>query len=297
MSLSFTLKQLRFTFELQAGQTFPGTSSRTLRVSGLRASVTAESLGQIYGTCTVRIFGMAQADMNKLPFFTYNPLNVGTTPTDMRVETNDGTGWFTLFKGQIVEAGPDYSAAPDVALTVLARSLYFQALETAAPLSYPGTVQVSAIVADIAAGMGRQFENNGVDGTITDAYLPGTRCDQLTAVTSQAQPRISWYDDAASNTIALCPILQPRAGQAFRVSGETGMVGYPTYDNVGPTVEIMYNPAVRIGSAVNIQSDFTFANGSWTVYNIVTEVSGETPGGPWFSKLKCARHAVGGIAQ
>lgn len=295
MTMSFAQKQLRFTFVLD-GDLFPGTTSNTLQISGLRASVTVEAQGDIYGSCSARIFGMSQDDMNKLPFFTFNPRSIGQSV--MRVESNDGiTGWFRVFEGQIIEAGPDYSAVPDVALTVLARSLYTEALRPVNARSFPGTVSVASIAEGIITAMGRKFENGGVTSTITDAYLPGTLTDQLDALMSHAQPPATWYDDPPNNAIAICPVLQPRAVAVFKISSITGMAGYPTYNNLGPAVEVLYNPSIRIGGRVEIDSDLIFANGLWTVIQITTELSAETPNGPWFSKLQCVRYAIGGVPQ
>lgn len=293
---SFTRKQLRFTFTLEAGRTFPGTSSSQLRLEGLRASIDLTSAGLLYPEVTARIFGMRQADMNLLPFFgpPGNPRAVA--PATFLVESNDGGGWLAVFQGQIVLAGPDYSAAPDVCLAVDARSLYFGSVSPGDVRTYPGTVLVATVASAIAADMQARFENNGVTATVTNPYLPGSNGAQLQTLAEWAG--VDLYVDEKDNTVVLCNRLQPRANlQPVLLNAQSGMIGYPTYDNIGPTVEVLYNPAIRIGGKVQIDSEFSFANGEWTVFHMSTSLSSETPSGPWFSSLQCCRFLVGGTPQ
>lgn len=286
---SFTRKRLRFTFALHDA-VFPGTTSSTLVLEGLRATVNLVTAGKIYGQCSVQIFGMRQEDMNLFPFVGPRNNARAISLASLLVESNDGDGWLAAFTGQIVTAGPDYSAMPDVALLAEARSVYFGAINPAVPSSYPGTVDVATIASNIAAGLQMRFENNGVTAQLTDPYLPNTLGAQLTLLADQTNVDI--YVDPVDDVVVLCNRLQPRQGRAVLLSPASGMIGYPTMDVTGPTMQTYYNPAIRIGGKVQIDSAFSVANGEWTVFTISSSLSSEMPNGPWQSSVVCNRIPV-----
>jgi hypothetical protein len=84
---------------------------------------------------------------------------------------------------------------------------------------------------------------------------------------------------------------------------DTGLVGYPTFDNVGIAITVFYNPGVTFGGAVQIEmtnelSIRTKANiattptesgdtimTSWWVNGISIYLESEKPNGAWFMDI------------
>lgn len=280
---SFTKKQLRATFQLSNQQTFDG-ANNTLTIAGLRMIANIRSAGApLAPEISLQVFGMLQSDMNILTALQYKSLAVNRNT--VTVEANDGSGWSTVFSGQIITAGPDYAAAPDVMLRVFAQTLYFEAINPAPPSSYTGQTDVAVIVENIAKAMGKTFENNGVEGNFLDSpYLPNTSAEQLKEVVAQAN--IDLYVDG--DTIAICPKGQPRTGTVVVLNAQSGLIGYPTIDNTGVHATCVFNTGLKFGGPVQIQSDVPKANGTWYIYSLDHTLEAEKPGGAWMSQLGCS---------
>lgn len=280
---SFTKKQLRATFELTNQETFDG-AHNALTIAGLRIVANLKYAGApLAPELSLQIFGMLQSDMNILTTLQYKPLAVNRN--NVTLEANDGSGWSTVFSGQIITAGPDYAAAPDVVLRVHAITLYFEAINPAPPSSYTGQTDVAVIVQNIATTMGKTFENNGVQGVFLDSpYLPNTAAAQLKEVVEQAG--IDLYIDG--DTIAICPKGQPRAGTVVLLNAQSGLIGYPTIDNIGVHAACVFNTGLKFGGPVQIQSDVPKANGTWYIYALDHALESEKPGGMWTSQLGCS---------
>lgn len=291
---SFTRKLLRFTFVLSNNAVFEGTGSNTLTVTGLRATVNTKGSGlPAFPEAEGRINGLRQDDMNALTALANvvssgSPLPFQRNTVLIEADSGNGQGWSTVFAGQIVSAGPDYTGAPDVALRFFARAMFFESINPANVTSYTGATDVATIVSAIAAKIGKVVENNGVEGIMLDSpYFAGTLGDQLKAVAEQAG--IDVYNEFSDNVIAICPKGQPRRLPTWELSPASGLVGYPTLDSRGfIQAHAIYNPAFRFGGRLTIRgSDVPRANGEWLIGAMSNQLETIKPGGNWFSDLLC----------
>ena len=173
---TYSVKNLRITFTLtNSNAVFPGTSANQLQVAGLRMSAVIKGSGiPAFPEASVRIYGMAQQDMNALAIVQVQGGTPEYTRNTVQIEADSGNGYTFIFSGQIYQAGPDYSNAPEVCLFVHAQAAGFDQLTPANPTAYPGTANVADIVEQIASKMSMAFENDGVTGTLTNAYYSGT---------------------------------------------------------------------------------------------------------------------------
>lgn len=289
MAKTFTIKQLRFTFTLANNATFPGTNSNVLKVGGvapgLRAVATIMGSGlPAFPSAEFSIWGMRQTDMVALTSLQFQPLAM--LRNTVQCEANSGQGWTTVFIGQIVQAGPDWSNKPDVPLNVSARLLAFESLNPAAPTSYTGPTDVASIISSMAAQLKKSFYSNGVKTQLSAPYFSGTLAEQLRSAAAHAG--IALYADPGSNTIEICPAGVPRNLPSFNLSPASGLVGQPQLDyNRGfVKVRAYFNPAFRFGGPLTVSgSDVPTANGSWCIGTITNSLSSLMPGGPWFSEM------------
>jgi hypothetical protein len=282
MATSFSQKSIRITFSLTS-QVF-GNGSNTIVLEGYRTIVHVVCGGQpAWTTAKVQIFGMSQADMNSMTRLSWDPR--GILPNDILIETNDGSGWQTVFVGSMQESGPDYSSAPDVALVALCQTVYDTALNPAVPSSYPKGTSVATVASALATAMSRNFENNGVTATLPAIYLVGSYPEQLRQVCRIAN--VNLFDD--HETFAISPQGQPRQTTQVVLSPQSGMIGYPTLDNTGIQFGCLYNPAIIFGGQVFVQGDVPGANGQWWVTSMDHTLESEKPGGAWFSYLRCQK--------
>lgn len=291
MSGTFTLKQLRFTFTLspQNPAQFSG-SGNTLVIVGAKASATITCAGMpAFPAVDFYIYGLKQSDMNALTSLVFS--NPSQSPPQTRntvvIEANSGQGWYMVFNGQILTAGPDYSSVPEVPLHGTAQFLGFESLAPTAALSYPGpSTPVATIAQDISNAMGRGLiENNGVTASLTGPwYFDGTSTKQLRKL--KAAAGIDMYPDGIG-PIAICPAGVPRNFTPF-VLTPPQYQKYPVLDyNRGyVNLSAYFQPAFRFGGPVTVQgSAVPLANGTWRIGTLKHRLSSVMDGGPWFSDM------------
>lgn len=296
---TFTVKNLRVTFTLtNSNAVFPGTNANQLQVQGLRMSAVVKGSGiPAFPELSLRIYGLAQQDMNALAIVPVQGGKPEYTFNTVQVEADSGSGFTFIFSGQIFQAGPDYSAAPDVCLFVHAQSAGFDQLTAANPTAYPGVANVADIVANLASKMSMAFENDGVTGTLTNAYYSGTLASQLKKVCQDAN---IYYAMENQNLLVISPAGVARKNiDAWVLTPTSGLVGYPeVLGNGYLNVRSIFNPAFRQNGPVKIQgSDVvidpqlpktlnSLADGSWIIGPLTHTLESQKPGGAWFTDMK-----------
>lgn len=289
MSSSFgAVKQLRASLVLPQGN-FPGTDNNTLVLTGLRMSAQFQQVGQWTNSCDLRIWGMKQADMNAVTVLFGQGgqiININAVAL-LILESNDGSGWYQVFEGQFIEGGPDYSQQPDVHLHVVAQTGAGQQYLTADPSSYRGAQDVATLAKQLASLMDFEFENNGVQATVTNPYLPGTLMDQFRAL-SESAPFDYYFD--AKGTLIICPRNQSRQGKTpIPVNPQTGLVGYPTLTRFGVELTVLFSPSIQPGWPIQVSgSTVPGCDGTWFPYALANDLESIVTSGRWFSQLKCA---------
>lgn len=172
---------------------------------------------------------------------------------------------------------------PDVFLQIQAIGGYVNKLTPIPPTSYNGPLDAATVMAQLAGQMGYTFENNGVSVQLSSPYLPGTAMDQARELAEQAG--IALYLD--NNVLAITPLNQPRNTASIpEISAQSGLVGYCTYDGRSVNFKTLFNPAIKFGGQIQVQTDTPpGAAGQWYVASVSHSLSSEKPGGPWFSQV------------
>jgi hypothetical protein len=274
-------KELRFVITLGAGS-FGSSNANTITLQGYRAIVDIDKAGgMLMGTLRAQIYGVSQADMNAIA--TYKYYKKGASPNAVQVFAIDGVQESLIFSGNIVNAWGDYNAQPDVFLMIQSQAAYFAQINPAAPTSYKGGIDAVSAMQQLATNMGLTFENNGVSGIqLANQYLPNTTLEQ--AKTLAAAAGIWLYVDIG--VLAIAPVNGVRLGVTPIVSPETGLNGYPTFDGVGVNFKSFFNPAIRFGGSVQIQSSIQVATGTWIAVSISLRLESEKKDGAWFMTVR-----------
>lgn len=284
---SFTKKELRLTLILAgANAVFPGTNSNQLILTGLRMSAEVQAVARLSTTADIRVWGMLQADMDALTVAWANPPIV--RDNIVILEANSGAGWSQVFRGTILEAQPQYNAQPDVYFQLQAITGYFQKVNPAPPTSYPGSVPIDEIVADLAARMGFEFIVGGdVNAVLNSPYFPGTLYDQLQQACVAANADFYFLGE----TILVTAQGKPhRERPSIVLNAQSGLIGYPCYERAGLNVMCLYDHAILCGTPILIQESIVpSANGRWYPYATTHHLESEKPGGRWLSQLFCLR--------
>ncbi|HEX7687343.1 MAG TPA: hypothetical protein VF453_06540 [Burkholderiaceae bacterium] len=260
---------------------------QSVTLSGHRVSVNVANAGGAgMPTAHVRIFGLTLSMMNQLS-------TMGQLPNAYRANTisvyagDDVIGMAKIFEGTIQEAWADMQAAPEVAFNITAFAGLIDALRRSPPLSYPGTADAAVVLSNIADRMDDvAFENNGVSVILSTPYYPGTLREQALAVVQHAG--IEW-NGIENGVLAIWPRGGSRGGLVPRIAKDTGMVGYPTYTSTGLIVTTTFNPVVRHGGQIDVESSLTPACGRWVVAMLTHDIEAEVPSGKWLTLMQVAK--------
>lgn len=295
---SFSKKQLRVTFILAGtNQVFAGTNSNTLKVTGLRISTRVKAVARLASQAEIRVYGMKAEDMNALTVAWANPPVVLDHLVILEARegehTDPETGWVQVFRGTIVEAQPEYRAAPEVYFSVLAVTGYFQKIrvDSATPTSYPDSVAADVAIGDLIDRMGFKAEITGDVGAVvlTNPYFSGTLFDQF--VSACAAAGADFY--IQGDVILVTASGKPRTTQpAVTLNRASGLIGYPVYERAGLVVGAIYDPAFSCGTPIELVSSVPSATGRWYPYAMTHFLDAEMPGGQWRSEMQCLRVLV-----
>lgn len=280
--MSIVHRKINVTFALGQG-TFGESGFDVVTLTGLRCQVDIAKAGGISkGALHLRMWGLTLDQMMQLS--KVGRLATSTQLNTVSVDVGDDAGMSNVFQGSIYQAWPDFAALPDVAFDVQAAAGWFEAIKPVPPTSYKGPVDVAVIMSDLAQQMNLGFENNGVSAILTNPYLPGTAWDQVTAAAQAAD--INFTID--SGVLAIWPRAGKRQAVPPVISPDTGLIGYPQFNATGITLRTLFNPAIRQGATVQVQSELKPACGEWRVNTIAYNLSSEQPNGPWFQTLDCS---------
>lgn len=296
MANTFTEKQLQFTFVLDPANPakFQG-ANNTLQITGLRALADIDYPSfQSFPSANVRIFGMKPSDMQGLTGLTFGVLTY--TRASIQIESNDGSGWTTVFVGQIITGVTDYSGMPEVAFQITAQTLGFDLLNPATSTVFPASASVADVMRTIAAKMSNDFDDGGVTAVFPGAsHFAGTPAEQLRTAAKKAGV-VVYLDKPGIVEIGIPGV--PRNVPKVVLSPNLGnLVGYPSLDSVNLIgVTAVYSPSLRFGAPVEIKdSQQLAANGDWVIYGCTHNLSSLMPDGPWFTRMTCQPPAGFGI--
>ena len=78
---------------------------------------------------------------------------------------------------------------------------------------------------------------------------------------------------------------QPAGQSAVTISPNTGLIGYPRFAGVGVTFTTIYNPGLRFGDRIYLETSLPNATGYYSVQATAHHLSTEMPGGPWETEV------------
>lgn len=289
MGDSFQTRVLTVTMTLAHGATFASSGSNTIKLSGYRteASIT-QAGGQATGYADVNIYGMLESDMNDLTSLSFDNLIKARKKEEIFQHTilieADGV---LCFMGNIIDCWGNYNAQPDVHLQVHAVTQYFDKINPYPPTSLSQPFDVSAVMGGFAKAMGLQLENNGVNIKKASSYYSGSVMDQAAHLATQANIDL-WYQ---GYTMVIIPKGASRTFPIPFISKDTGLVSYPSFDNMGVTFRCLFNPAIHFLSTIELSSPVIRANGRWIVNSLRYTLESEKPGGAWFMDIRGGKAA------
>ena len=282
MAISFQQRKLKFTFQFATASTDKNKPPETIEFENFRSSVEIESAGGYqFAYCRGMVFGINKQVMDRLTVINYQ--NLSFMRNVVTIEATDDNGRYcVVFKGEITVSQPHYQSAPDVPLEFEARSGVIGSLAPSTANSFPGSRKVSEIMETLSKELGVAFENNGVDSVLIDQSLSGTALEKVYKVKDSANIQV-WFLPA-ENVLAIAPMGVPRKSETITISSGSGMVGWPIKRWEGVELSCLFNPSVRHGCKIKIESTVPACNGEWFIGSLYHSLSCNMPGGPWFTR-------------
>lgn len=271
--------------------TFGETGKNTVTLSGLRVAANITKAGMpSMDTGNIRVWGLTRSQLNQLtrlgkPFWYQRDNTITVRAGD------DESGMSEVFAGTMINAYADFMGMPDVSLNVTAAGSLIHLARPVAPLSFAPGAEIATIAQQIAANMDKSFMNSGVTGVLSGSvYLPGTAIDQLRALLA-AVPSIDADPNAgpAGQSLEIWPRQKPRGTQAPLLSKNTGLVGYPQFNDMGVGVTAIYQPGFIYGGRFVLETEVTPARGDWNIVGLAYDLESEVPDAPWFVDITGAR--------
>lgn len=206
---------------------------------------------------------------------------LGKTATQAQLQQNDKT---RIFRGSLVTASAQMVAAPDPFLFIECNTLNDARLVPTPPISFKGAVKASVIAKQLADFMGWGFEDAGVQTVLQNPYFCGSVSTQLSDLAQQSS--FVWIVE--NNTLSIWPVNGARLSLPSNASGvlvnaDNGLISYPEFNGIGISFSTIYNPGLRFGSQVRLETDFPNATGSYVIYGLSHHLDSEDPTGEWTS--------------
>jgi hypothetical protein len=277
--MAFTQKKIEAKITLANGM-FEGGGNFT-RISGLRTSCLIDVTGgPSCSYMSMAVFGLPLSTMNKLS-------NVGASYQSSYLNEidvfagDDESGMTLVFTGNIVTCFVDASQMPNVCLRITAQPFSFYAQKPSTAISQKGSADVGQMMQSLASEMGFGFENNDVNVKLSNPHYYGSPWQQVSQIAYDAG--IEYVVERG--VLVITPAGVPRKGDPVLISPQTGMRGYPQFNQATVIVTALFAPAVKYQGQVKVQSDLTSACGTWPVNRLQYELESMVPNGKWFMTL------------
>lgn len=290
--MTFSQKLINVQLNLANGS-FGKNGDNTATITGHRVSFVGTYAGGFsQSQAAISIWGLPLSLMNQMSTVG-NQLNQQNKNNVAVFAGESQDNMSVVFEGTIVNAFVDANNMPDVAFRIIAAPGPYHAVTPATPISIKGSADAASLVKQIAGKLGLGFENVGVNTKLANPYFAGSPWTQLQRIAKHCG--FDWTIERG--TLAIVKPGQSRKNSEIVISPQTGMVGYPAFNQATVIVRALFNPAVKHYADITVKSDLTSANGKWRVRQYDLELESMIPEGRWFMTLYgTPTNAPGGVA-
>lgn len=277
---SFTNKTIQVVMAMAEGVFQNGANQIT--VEGLPTTVDIQKQGgDERPSCTVTIGNLNIDVVKQLTTLSFRPLQ--RFKNQITVNAGEaGKQLQTIFIGDFENAYGEFQNAPTMNLMVKAIAAQHGALMATPATSVDGTEQVAKLMEQWAVEAGCTLENKGVNASVKNVVYRGSPVDK--AKTLARDVGIDLIID--DGKFIITPNGQAVDGNAVLVDPKHGLLGYPAFGNDGIEFNMIFDPNVKIGGLVKIESIVPRASGIWKVTKITTKLEAYVPnGGSWNSSV------------
>lgn len=199
------------------------------------------------------------------------------------------TGVENIFTGDVVSAIP--SPPPDRRLTLKALTQNGAKYQWTSQ-SAPKTLLLSELCLRVAKSYALRLRFEAKDKTIVNYVYNGSIAQQIKKL-EQVGDVDCFIDD---DELVVKDFGKGVRGEVRVISKESGMVGTPVLDDKGVNVTLLFDPTLRLGQQIALQSDVNkAANGQYVIYKWEAKLS--THDNDWLLTLSCNNDNIKSIAE
>jgi hypothetical protein len=283
MPKSFSIKTIQVSVTLGKG-TF-GEGGNTKTIEGLACDVSVQKPGlPEKNSAAVKIWGLKYEDMAQLTMLAFKPLESQHNLISIKAGEKGGS-LALVFQGEITSAFADFNAAPDVCMQFEADSGSYPQQIASPVATVKGSASADQLFSQFAAQAGYTYKNEGVTSSVLNAWFPGSPIDKMTKLARDVGCELI-IDDGA---IVVLPAGKAREGNAVLLTKDTGLIGYPTFNQDGISCKCIFNPDLIYGGLIKVESIVPRASGVWRITKLTHHITAYIPGGGnWESQIEAA---------
>jgi hypothetical protein len=283
MPKSFSLKTIRIAVTLGKGAFGEGGNTKT--IEGLACDVSVQKPGlPEKNSAAVKIWGLKYEDMAQLTMLAFKPLESQHNLISIKAGEKGGS-LALVFQGEITSAFADFNAAPDVCMQFEADSGSYPQQIASPVATVKGEAKADQLFSQFAQSAGYTFKNEGVTSSVLNAWFPGSPIDKMTKLARDVGCELI-IDDGA---IVVLPAGKAREGNAVLLTKNTGLIGYPTFNQDGISCKCIFNPDLIYGGLIKVESIVPRASGVWRITKLTHHITAYIPGGGnWESQIEAS---------
>lgn len=249
-----------------------------------RMSIQVTQGGGRYGNAKVQVYGVNMDAMNKIARLWLEVLSPSSADV-LLIDVWDGSSYVPFFEGVITWTAIDASGAPAVALSIEANDamIGMNAVTTVYAQDTPVTLQTALAEILEPAGLVAEFSENVPELQVQKIYLQGTPMEQANTLMGYF-PELAHYVNLRRFIVR--PVNGPLGDVPLVLNRHTGLIGYPTYATSGISFSMLFDARVRLGRALDLQTDFDFVNRTkWVASVLQHNIQPNWPGGQWVTQV------------
>lgn len=278
----FLKRKIDIELNLGRGAFKNGSTNLTIKEHALSVNI-YKGGGAAANTAEILIYNMRPDDMAAVTDLGFLPKEVGFNSVKVIAYADDNTP-VTIFKGDIVPSGAyaDYSNAPNTALKITAVTGYYAAMEAKPAESTAGESSGISVLKELTTKLGKTFKNlSNKNPIITDNYSTGSLLHRVKSLGKNTGLKIFIDDDVIIACDADQPVDISKVDVAPLVNKDNGLIGYPSFSQQGINFSSVYNPALKYGGFVNVESVVPKSSGTWQILILTHKLTQNIPGGDW----------------
>lgn len=199
------------------------------------------------------------------------------------------TGVENIFIGDITSAIP--SMPPDRTLQMKAKT-QDGAKYKFASVNSPKTIQLSELSKKVADSFGLKLLFEAKDKTVSNYLYNGPLAKQIKKL--ELVGDIDAYID--DDVLVVKDLGKGLKGNVRVINVHTGMIGVPVPDEKGIRVRVLFDPSIKLGEQIEIQSEINKSvNGQYVIYEMSGDLASQ--GQSWYWDLSCNNDNIKSIAE